>query len=636
MDTLTRHLASCSSYLAEFRDFDQLVRNTLEVLKLPQEVALIGAYVQALFDGRLQALNKGQESQASHRSGQKPLLSARLQASNFSIPAPRIGPLVKPPHLTKSAYNDSISFDDDLDRPTTGSARLPQKLAIGKSGLKKPILALKKPLIQKPSFTFSDDADPFGCLLCGSSAVDRLLQMPCGHLVCVPCVEGFVAKKMSAEIKMTCLSSGCSQTWSIETLIQICKSRPDTIGSLTTLETASEEMNHDVVRCTKCQAAFCFEPGRQSDSPERTEDGRPLKPLYRRLFAEDRFKCASCSAEQCKLCRSSPYHIGYTCLEQQTLVPCRYCCQPLEHAVDVIRQPMSDICTTNSDCMTKAEVACLQALDCGHRCGGYVGEKKHPSCIIPKCPSYLERKSQICTYCNESLESGPFVQLRCRDLFHYRCLEQCIRKKWCTRRITFGYLKCPNCKVNISIPLDCKINTALEPAKELRKKIGEITERRLMLDKRENDGPLTDSSHRFYQQPKEYAMAIYACYECGKCKKPFIGGQVSCEVEANADLGEDSKEAFVCFDCSGGKKCSIHGSESMVNKCKFCCQPATWFCWGNTHFCNDCHEKQIKDRNYSKNGPFLQCNPRDCKFGSKHPKNPSEYCAGCAICGINL
>ena len=39
--------------------------------------------------------------------------------------------------------------------------------------------------------------------------------------------------------------------------------------------------------------------------------------------------------------------------------------------------------------------------------------------------------------------------------------------------------------------------------------------------------------------------------------------------------------------------CPKHGTEAIEWKCKFCCSVASWFCWGTTHFCDDCHRKQV-------------------------------------------
>jgi E3 ubiquitin-protein ligase MYCBP2 len=65
----------------------------------------------------------------------------------------------------------------------------------------------------------------------------------------------------------------------------------------------------------------------------------------------------------------------------------------------------------------------------------------------------------------------------------------------------------------------------------------------------------------------------------------------------------------------------------MVYKCNFCCAVASWFCFGTTHFCEQCHS------NYpaSMRGPFSHCNGI-CQFG-KHPANGCVEAYGyCGLC----
>ena len=42
----------------------------------------------------------------------------------------------------------------------------------------------------------------------------------------------------------------------------------------------------------------------------------------------------------------------------------------------------------------------------------------------------------------------------------------------------------------------------------------------------------------------------------------------------------------------GELSCSTHGAAWLSYKCCFCCQVATWFCWGTHAFCSRCHSRQ--------------------------------------------
>lgn len=662
---LKDHMISCERYKSMFFEFDMQLLSTLANLKNVQEVMLLRTYIVGLFDSKLADLgsrhsfgsttmNTGSPAKVSvHQAGsitQRKLVMNKLSLmqKNAGFPQPNMS-IGKP--SARSARD--IDEDDDFDFEVKGQSQMnrPGLIRLGTVGRPgpKPASIIPKNLqistvgpssmkksfdfeVKRPDEVFNED----NCILCKAKKPwDSLYQMECGHIVCQECVDLYLAKKLISERKVVCLAPKCHGSWTLASLVQIySQKRSGDAAILANLRGAESQMAN-LATCQKCNQAFMFEPGDANDSPDKDAQGLPLRQIYRRLYAEDRFKCPFCSCEQCKICATSPYHVGFNCCEFKTLVPCRYCDEPLDHEVDVQKMPLSDICTTNPDCMNKADQACSHILNCGHRCGGYKGEKKHPSCIIKSCTAYIERRCDVCTYCNEGLSKGPIVQLKCKDIFHYKCLELCLKKKWCTKRITFGYIKCPNCKERISTPVDCGVRSLLEPAKELYSQIESMSENKLYLDKRESDSQLSDPGHRFYRNPKEYSMAIYACYQCSKCKKPFIGGQVNCEAEANADDGSE-KDNYVCIDCSGGSKCSIHGTDAMVHKCKYCCEVATWFCWGTTHFCNTCHEKQYKDRSFAKNGPFPTCDRRSCKFKGNHPPAPSALCAGCAICGLKI
>lgn len=42
------------------------------------------------------------------------------------------------------------------------------------------------------------------------------------------------------------------------------------------------------------------------------------------------------------------------------------------------------------------------------------------------------------------------------------------------------------------------------------------------------DEKIVNPSSIYYNKPLDYAMAIYAYYECFKCKKSYFGGHKDC------------------------------------------------------------------------------------------------------------
>ena len=96
---------------------------------------------------------------------------------------------------------------------------------------------------------------------------------------------------------------------------------------------------------------------------------------------------------------------------------------------------------------------------------------------------------------------------------------------------------------------------------------------------------------------------------CGKCAADSVGG--------------------------GTKQCKTHGSDFIEFKCKFCCSVAQWFCWGSTHFCEDCHRRQCKGDYVSKYKlkDLPQCGGKSkCALKIQHPQNGEEFSLGCSVC----
>eukprot|EP01028_Stygiella_incarcerata_P010804 TRINITY_DN579_c0_g1_i2.p1 TRINITY_DN579_c0_g1~~TRINITY_DN579_c0_g1_i2.p1 ORF type:complete len:220 (-),score=36.22 TRINITY_DN579_c0_g1_i2:78-653(-) len=137
----------------------------------------------------------------------------------------------------------------------------------------------------------------------------------------------------------------------------------------------------------------------------------------------------------------------------------------------------------------------------------------------------------------------------------------------------------------------------------------------------------------------KYAMKRFAFYQCYQCRRPYYGGRRDCEDHAEENLiREYNPRELICGSCAAkkmGHSCPIHGSAFMLYKCKFCCNVANWFCWGNTHFCDQCHSKQ-------ENGDFLTSKPisklpqcpgiSKCPIKMPHPPPGVEFVIGCGLC----
>lgn len=77
---------------------------------------------------------------------------------------------------------------------------------------------------------------------------------------------------------------------------------------------------------------------------------------------------------------------------------------------------------------------------------------------------------------------------------------------------------------------------------------------------------IVDKTSPFYQKPAIYAMKRFCYYPCYKCKKPYFGGERSCNAEQRAE-DYDPKE-LICATCSGlggvgVRECPTHKTDFM-------------------------------------------------------------------------
>ena len=403
-----------------------------------------------------------------------------------------------------------------------------------------------------------------------------------------------------------------------------------------------------------------------------------------------RLRCAGCSNSFCTKCNAAPYHLGRTCeqhAEFQCAAKCRFCGEALDGAA-----AQDDVCASD-ECRERLAGACRHVLPCSHPCGGVCEEKVHLPCLVPECleaaaagkllrdampqpvaqrvartrrragPAASEKNVQLelqklrelytlptptsngddyCTICYvEGLSAAPCVQLLCGHVLHWQCVQKKLAGSWSGARITFGFLNCPQCQQLMRHPLldalpayqeAMKVKTSLE-AKALQ---------RLKFENLQAAPEITTQKGQFYGKPLEYAMHRFAYYPCFKCKKPYFGGMRACG--APAAVGADGSfdpEELVCGSCrpaaQGTNECTAHGKEFIQRKCRFCCSPAVWFCWGTTSFCEPCHTKHNKTGLAGKPQSFFKkCRGAAvCALRMNHPPNggTQEFSMGCGICG---
>jgi E3 ubiquitin-protein ligase MYCBP2 len=259
-------------------------------------------------------------------------------------------------------------------------------------------------------------------------------------------------------------------------------------------------------------------------------------------------------------------------------------------------------------------------------------------------PPPSSNADDYCTICYvEGLSAAPSVQLMCGHVLHLHCVLQKVNGSWSGARITFGFLNCPQCQALMQHPMLTR-DTTFSTALKLKTSLEGKALQRLKFENLHKAPEIVKPGGQFFQSPLAYAMHRFAYYPCFKCNKPYFGGMRACGAPAavGAD-GSFDKSELVCGACrppaQGAGDCAQHGANFVQRKCRFCCSPAVWFCWGKTSFCDACHSKHNKVGLVSKpQSYFKQCSgPRACPLGMAHPPNggQDEFNMGCGLCGAS-
>jgi len=319
---------------------------------------------------------------------------------------------------------------------------------------------------------------------------------------------------------------------------------------------------------------------------------------------------------------------------------CRFCEAAIERthlATYVPASPALALVCGAEDCQEKASSACTRTHSCGHPCGGVRDELD-----CPACPCASSVSDEVCRICLFTLQSAPMIHLdSCAHSFHYHCLREQVERGFSTARITFGHLNCPLCRTQVQHPSLTKL---LQPFLDLREDVVRKSELRLQYMNLTNDERIASK----YDGDKiAFALDTLCYYKCFKCSSAYFGGVRSCEAEAEAAQSDRKidRSELVCGACSAGaldvQICPLHGKDYLGFKCRYCCSPSIWFCFGTTHFCDTCHNDHSRLTSTAKE-ELVKCpagpgnKPLDdvdeCPLGLKDCIPGEERALGCSIC----
>jgi hypothetical protein len=456
------------------------------------------------------------------------------------------------------------------------------------------------------------------CAVCGeeSDDVDGLFTQDfCPHHVCVECVLSAVVRAADCD-RVACPVPKCAGSTSNRVLRQILPTdefeRRLDIELQATLKAVSADPTRRLVRCPAPECGFVCEAsddamaGGQDDDNDDADDNdddaespTPSLAAIERFRQRRRFRCRKCFIDFCEVCRRTPFHDGHTCASLaafEAAPKCRFCGERA-----VVGQTVCD----GDECAAKQRIACTHVHACGHACHGLRFEATHVPCLEADCAAgeaartaakVTQTGDDFCNICwVDPLAGAPSLQLKCGHVFHLGCIQRRLQERWGNARISFAFAGCPLCHA----PME---HTALARATrsvvKLREQIERMAVQRLAHEGLEKDAAIVRG--RFKGDAVGFAMNRYAYYECHKCKLPYFGGQAQCAGgPGENEEGQFDEKLLICSSCaSGGQEqtaetnCRIHGKDFIEFKCKFCCSIATWFCWGTTHLCEQCHQTQ--------------------------------------------
>lgn len=460
-------------------------------------------------------------------------------------------------------------------------------------------------------------------------------------MACRTCLTRFIMEKVEANMpsKIVCTHPGCGKPFTPADYRSLLSGEQHDLYENSTLTEFVSTNSSTLVTCPQCKSVVeRISGGSASKDPVPSNSPVPMVPETIAHYNHCRFKCRECDTEFCSDCATSPYHLGFTCASFKsfkTSAHCRFCdvqlkptntAPPMKYGAN-----LRDVCT-NPECIERRGYSCAESLKCGHACGGIIQDSLHSHLPCLKCPQ-PDGSAAIggdwCPICySEGLSNAPCIKLACSHILHYHCAVSSIKAKWPGMAITFRFLECPICKQEVSHPA---LKMLLAPHLEMKEKIQQKALERFNHMNLKEVKELTDKDSPYFNNPLKYSLARFCYYPCFTCKEPYFGGLKDCNAELAAAGKEDKLEELICGPCAAKNagdrsSCAKHGTDYIEYKCKFCCNVAAWYCWGSTHFCEECHKKAADVAKLPKN-KLPKCT---CK--GNHPPNGEEYCLGCSVC----
>ena len=248
--------------------------------------------------------------------------------------------------------------------------------------------------------------------------------------------------------------------------------------------------------------------------------------------------------------------------------------------------------------------------------------------------------STECGICLNPLDAEETITLSCGHMWHLQCIQQQLENAQPSKskRLVFTGCTCPICRKVCEHP---KLENLTRRTDTLRTQVDAMIVEQSKIDSPE---VWRDADDVVKRQLINDGHRTYAFYLCGGCDNPYFGGTIECaDYEDEGEL--NTSEDRLCPSCSQKAQVICTNLEHRpfhVWKCRYCCRPSSFVCYGNTHFCKGCHDRNSERvRNGNKQAlEGLPCIGETCPYpkanGCNKHSNGSDlsceqvyYCAAC-------
>mmetsp|Transcript_2940 Transcript_2940/g.4423 ORF Transcript_2940/g.4423 Transcript_2940/m.4423 type:complete len:511 (+) Transcript_2940:79-1611(+) len=257
-----------------------------------------------------------------------------------------------------------------------------------------------------------------------------------------------------------------------------------------------------------------------------------------------------------------------------------------------------------------------------------------------------------CAICLEPLASSNCVTLSCGHKWHLNCLKEQLEHAQpnYTHRLLFTGCRCAKCEQFCDHE---QLQHLTRTVDILREKVDRLVEEQWQIEAPQLwDKRAAAANSKEKERLLEQGRQKFAFYLCKSCDEPYFGGTIECADNLLEEAHGSS--SGLCPSCAPQSQlCCRHPLQHRgyhVWKCRYCCNPSQYVCYGTVHFCKSCHDRnsqrvqqqQQEQGSTAKPPPLdgIPCCPDTCPFPKPkdqdhHLNGPEVSCEQvyyCAVC----